>query len=147
MKKIFLLLMALVWLLPVHAKVDAGELLGGLLQIVAEPQPAPGTPAAPAQKKKEPSVGEQMVLTLRGATDSLLDAYKEEGREYAKEVGDIIAQRILEEKKINDTLDSMRLFCWAVIIYLTIVTLIVLYMLLRLRVLYARLMAELQKKA
>ena len=52
---------------------------------------------APAQKKKEPSVGEQMVLTLRGATDSLLDAYKEEGREYAKEVGDIIAQRLSRE--------------------------------------------------
>lgn len=146
MKKIFLLLTALVWLLPVQAKVDAGELLGGLLQIIAEPQPTQTTPtAAPAQKKKS-SFGEQMVLTLRGATDSLLDAYKEEGREYAREVGDIITTRIMEDKKINDTLDSMRIFCWAVIIYLTVISLIVLYMLLRLRVLYARIMSELQSK-
>lgn len=145
MKKLFLIIMALVWVLPVQARVDAGELLGGLLQIVAEPQPAQATPAGPVQKK-EPTFGEQMVLTLRGATDALLEAYKEEGREYAKEVGDIITTRIMEDKKINDTLDSMRIFCWAVIIYLTVVTLIVLYMLLRLRVLYARIMAELQKK-
>lgn len=146
MKKIFLLLTALVWLLPVQAKVDAGELLGGLLQIVSEPQAAQKAPATAPVQKKESTFGEQMVLTLRGATDSLLDAYKEEGREYAKEVGDIITTRIMEDKKINDTLDSMRLFCWAVIIYLTVVTLIVLYMLLRLRVLYARIMSELQSK-
>lgn len=141
MKKILLMLLALVWLLPVQAKVDAGQLLGGLLQLggqVLEEQTAlPDTPVT----------NDSAVLSLRGVTDTLLKSYKQEGREYAKEVGDIIARRILEEKKINDTLNSMRLFCWAVIIYLTIVTLIVLYMLLRLRVLYARIMAKLQRKA
>lgn len=143
MKKILLLLMALACLLPsTQAMNDLEQLLGSFLQVVSEPQPSQTSTASPVQKKDK-SFTEQMVLTLRGATDSLLDAYKEEGREYAKEVGDIIAQRILEEKKINDTLDSMRLFCWAVIIYLTIVTLIVLYMLLRLRMLYARISEKL----
>ena len=147
MKKILLLLMALACLLPsTQAMNNLEQLLGGFLQVVSEPQPSQTSTASPVQKKDK-SFTEQMVLSLRSATEPLLDAYKEEGREYAKEVGDIIARRILEEKKINDTLDSMRFFCWAVIIYLTIVTLIVLYMLLRLRVLYARIMAELQKKA
>lgn len=147
MKKITLLLIALICLLPcAQAKNDLEQLLSGFLQVVSEPQPAPASTPAPTQKK-EPSFGEKMELSLRSATEPLLEAYKDEGREYAKEVGDIIAHRILEEKKINDTLDSMRLFCWVVIIYLTIVTLIVLYMLLRLRVLYARIMAELQRKA
>ncbi|MEE1266898.1 MAG: hypothetical protein UHH87_11480, partial [Akkermansia sp.] len=95
---------------------------------------------------KEPGLGEQIMLTLRGATDAVMESYKEEGREYAREVGDIITQRIMEDKKINSTLDSMRLFCWAVILYLTVVTLVVIYMLLRLRVLYARIMAELKQR-
>ena len=142
MKRFFFILLALVCLLPVQAKVDAGQLLGGLLQMVSEPQAA-GTAPAPA---KEPGLGEQIMLTLRGATDAVMESYKEEGREYAREVGDIITQRIIEDKKINSTLDSMRLFCWAVILYLTVVTLVVIYMLLRLRVLYARIMAELQKR-
>lgn len=140
MKRFFLILLALVSLLPVQAKVDAGQLLGGLIQIVSEPQPA-----APEQTK-EPGLGEQIMLTLRGATDAVMESYKEEGREYAREVGDIITQRIMEDKKINSTLDSMRLFCWAVILYLTVVTLVVIYMLLRLRVLYARIMAELKQR-
>ena len=142
MKRFFLILLALVSLLPVQAKVDAGQLLGGLLQMVSEPQ-ADGTTPAPA---KEPGLGEQIMLTLRGATDAVMESYKEEGREYAREVGDIITQRIMEDKKINSTLDSMRLFCWAVILYLTVVTLVVIYMLLRLRVLYARIMAELKQR-
>lgn len=85
------------------------------------------------------------MLTFRGATDSVLESYKEEGRKYAREMGDIITQRIMEDKKINSTLDSMRLFCWAVVIYLTVISLLVLYMLLRLRVLYAHLMSELKR--
>lgn len=78
--------------------------------------------------------------------EALLDSYKKEGREYARELGGIVTQRIMEDKKINDTLDSMRIFCWAVIIYLTVISLIVLYMLLRLRVLYANIMEELKSK-
>lgn len=133
-----------VWLPGAQAKNDFEQILGGFLQAVSEPQAAAVGAAKP--QKKTAGLGDQLVLSLRGATDSLLDAYKAEGREYAREVGDIITKRIMEDKKINDTLDSMRLFCWAVIIYLTVVTLIVLYMLLRLRVLYARLMEELKSK-
>lgn len=140
MKHFLIILMALVSLLPVQGKSEVGQVLGGLLQLggqVLEEQAGNLT--------GEPITNEQVALTLRGVADTLLDGYKQEGREYAREVGDIITRRIMEDKKINDTLDSMRIFCWAVVIYLTIVTIIVLYMLLRLRVLYARIMAELKR--
>lgn len=133
MRRFIFILLALVSLLPVQAKVDAGQLLGGLLQMVNEPKPAASSPAS----VKEPSIGEQILLSLRGATDTMLESYKKEGREYAREVGDIITQRIIEDKKINSTLDSMRICCWVVVIYLFVVTLLVIYLLFRLRVLYA----------
>lgn len=145
MKHLLPLLLALTCLIPsAEAKIDANQLLGGLLQVISEPQQ--NTPAqATQQKQKEPDFGEQMTLMVRTATAPLLENFKEEGREYAKEVGDIITQRIMEDKKINQTLDSMRIFCWAVVAYLTIVTALVIYLLLRLRVLHSRLMQAVQK--
>lgn len=141
MKRIFLLLTALLILLPAQGKNDFEQILGGLIQsVTSTPQPT-----APQQESR--SIGDHLALTLRGATDSLLEAYKEEGREYAREVGDVITQRMPENEKVNSTLDSVRFLCWGVVVYLTIVTLLVLVMLLRLRVLYARIMAELQRKA
>lgn len=136
MRHFFFMLIALVYLLPMQA--NAGDLLGSLLQMVSDQQP----PAAVStnQQRHEPTLSEQFAQTVRGATDVLLESYKEEGREYAKEVGDIITQRIVEDKKINDTLSSMRIFCWAVVIYLTLVTILIIFLLLRLRVLYAKIM-------
>ena len=46
--------------------------------------------------------------------------------------------------KISGTLDSMRIFCWAVVVYLTIVTILIVVLLLRLRVLYSKLMKAIQ---
>lgn len=139
------MLLVLVCLLSgAQAKNDFEQLLGGFLQVVSEPQQQKSTAAAAG--KNTPGLGEQLAHSLRGATDSLVEAYKEEGRVYAREVGGIITQRIMEDKKINDTMDSLRLFCWVIAIYLTVISLIVLYMLLRLRVLYARIMAELKSR-
>ena len=133
MKRILLLLIALLTLLPVQGGNDFEQILGGLLQTVTR-APQPDTP-----QQKQHSMGDHLVLTLRGATDSLLEAYKEEGREYAREVGDVITQRMLENEKVNSTLDSVRYLCWGVVAYLTVVSLLMLLLLLRLRVLYARL--------
>ncbi len=136
MKKILICLLCLFSLLPTaDARIDANQLLGGLMQIISEPQQD-----SQPQKQDTPGFSEQMALMARAAAAPLLESFKEEGREYAKEVGDIITRRIKEDKKINQTLDSMRIFCWAVVAYLTIVTAIVIYLLLRLRVLHSRLM-------
>ncbi len=130
-------------ILPVQAGIDFEKILGELLNVEtpAAAAPASGSPAA-----TPPGLGDSLVLTLRSATDNLLEAYKEEGREYAREVGDVITQRMLENEKVNDTLNSVRYLCWGVVGYLTIVTLIIIVLLLRLRVLYARLTAGLQKE-
>ena len=141
MKNVLITLLSLFCILPVaEAKVDATQLIGGLLTALNEPQEK-----APAPKKQEAeSFGESMACMARAASAPLVDAFKEEGREYAKEVGDIITERILESRKISDTLDSMRIFCWAVVAYLTIVTILIVVLLLRLRVLYSKLMKAIQ---
>lgn len=145
MKKILICLLCLFSLLPTAgAKIDANQLLGGLLQVINEPQ-QPTPTQATQQKKEEPSFGEQMSLMVRAATAPMLEGFKEEGRKYAKELGDIVTRQIKEDKKINQTLDSMRIFCWAVVAYLTIVTALVIYLLLRLRVLHTKLMQAVQK--
>lgn len=139
MKKLFIILLALIALLPVQAaKIDTQQLLGGLLNIGG--QMAVEHTQTQQKGPQGSSFGDKIVLTLRSATDSLLESYKEEGREYAREVGDAITQRMLENEKVNSTLDSVRYLCWGVVVYLTVVTLLMLLLLLRLRVLYARLM-------
>ena len=132
MKKILICLLCLFSLLPTaDARIDANQLLGGLMQIISEPQQD-----SQPQKQDAPGFSEQLALIASAATEG----FKEEGRKYARELGDIVTQQIKEDKKINQTLDSLRIFCWAVVAYLTIVTAIVIYLLLRLRVLHSRLM-------
>ena len=140
-KRIILTLICLISLLPTaEARIDAGQLLGDLLQVKQETS----TQTAP-QKQDESSFGEQMSLMVRAATAPMLESFKEEGRKYAKELGDIVTRQIKEDKKINQTLDSLRIFCWAVVAYLTIVTALVIYLLLRLRVLHTKLMKAVNK--
>ena len=141
MKYFLTLLLALLSIQPTaEAKNNADQLLGGLLQVITEPQQETTAQASP-QRQNEPSFGEQLALIASAATEG----FKEEGRKYARELGDIVTQQIKEDKKINETLDSLRIFCWAVVAYLTIVTALVIYLLLRLRVLHSRLMQAVQK--
>lgn len=63
----------------------------------------------------------------------LKEAYKAEGKEYAKELGDTVVQRIVEDKEINDTLTSVRRLCYAVIAYLTGVTVLIIFLFCRIR--------------
>lgn len=145
MKKFFITLLALIALLPAQAgKIDTQQLLGGLLSLGG--QMAVEHTQTQQQGPQSVSFGDKIVLTLRSATDSLLESYKEEGREYAREVGDTITQRMLENEKVNSTLDSVRYLCWGVVAYLTVVTLLMLLLLLRLRVLYARLMEAISQQ-
>ncbi len=143
MKHFLTLLLALVCILPAAgAKIDANQLIGGLLSAISEPQEQVTTSSP--QKAETGDYADSMAIMARAAAAPLIDTFKEEGREYAKEVGDIITERILESRKISDTLDSMRIFCWAVVVYLTIVTILIVILLLRLRVLYSKLMKAIQ---
>lgn len=77
------------------------------------------------------SFSEWMARVVRETVDVILDEYlayfKEEGRAYAKELGDQFVERVREDEKISRALFSVQVLCWSVIAYLTLVTLLMLY--------------------
>lgn len=83
------------------------------------------------------SVGTLLGQASKEAMDVLINEYKEqykqEGREYAREVGDKIVERVREDPKISSSITSLKILCWVAIAYLTLVTLIMLFSLLRLK--------------
>lgn len=90
---------------------------------------------------------------VKSAVDTLIEEYKEqykqEGREYAKEVGDKIVTRVINDPKISHSIYSLQALCWGVIIYLTLVTLVMVFSLLHLKRSNNKLLAvmeELRKK-
>lgn len=90
---------------------------------------------------------------LKDSVDILLqeykEEYKEEGRAYARELGDIIVTRVQEDPKIQSSIHSIQVLCWAVIAYLTLVTIVMLICLLHLKRINSRLLRsveDLQKR-
>ncbi len=83
------------------------------------------------------SAGKLLGQAFKEAMDVLINEYKEqykqEGREYAREVGDKIVERVREDPQISSSITSLKILCWVVIAYLTLVTLIMLFSLLRLK--------------
>lgn len=73
------------------------------------------------------------VERIRNELGDLKESYKAEGRAYAKELGGIMTERILADRKVNDTLDSVRYMCWGIILYLTLISLLLFGTLYRLR--------------
>lgn len=82
-------------------------------------------------------LSEVLAGAFKGAVDQLINEYKEqykqEGREYAQEVGDKIVTRVINDPKISHSIYSLQALCWGVIIYLTIVTMIMVFSLLHLK--------------
>lgn len=68
-------------------------------------------------------------LTLR----DYLNRYKDEGREYARELANIITEKIVNHEKVASVLDSVRMLCWGVVIYLTIISMLIFAMLWRMK--------------
>lgn len=93
----------------------------------------------------------------RGGGDSLREGftqilseykeqYKEEGRAYARELGDQIAERIHQNPKISSTLTTVQILCWVVIVYLTLVTILIVIAMYRMRRDNRRILALLEKR-
>lgn len=68
-------------------------------------------------------------LTLR----DYLNRYKDEGKEYARELANIITEKIVNHEKVSTVLDSVRMLCWGVVIYLTIISMLIFAMLWRMK--------------
>ncbi len=92
-------------------------------------------------------LSEVMAATVKGTVDKLIGEYKEqykqEGREYAKEVGDKIVTQVVNDPKIEKSIFGLQALCWGVIVYLTIVTIIVVFSLLHLKRTNVQLLAAL----
>lgn len=83
------------------------------------------------------STSEVLAFSLKDSMDVIIDEYKEqykkEGREYAKELGDRMVERVRQDPKISSTLTALELLCWAIVIYLTLVTIFVFFAFVTLR--------------
>ncbi len=150
MKYMLTLMLALGCLLPASARpegknspsredwLNAGKsALSTLVGSVAPEAESAANPADSAAKASPavaavalPGVGQAMLPAIRATVDELIDEYKErykeEGRAYAREVGNIVVARVVHDPEINATITSLRTLCWCVVGYLTVVTFIML---------------------
>ncbi len=171
MKYVLALLLSLVLVVPVHAGDKEEALLRGLLNLGAQAamqatQPAEAEPgqAAATQKRNQGrdmlaavsstldgKLGHSFSAVAKEQLDALINEYKEEykaeGRAYAKELGDMMVERVIESPKVSSTITSVKALCWGVIVYLTLVTLIMLGLLVYLKRANARLLEEVRRMA
>lgn len=75
---------------------------------------------------------------LKQQLDEVKESYKEEGRAYARELGDTMMERAMANKKVDRALDSVRALCWGVVAYITVVSLLLFGMMLRIQSLLAK---------
>lgn len=77
------------------------------------------------------STSEVLAFSVKDALDVLINEYKEqykkEGREYARELGDRMVERVKADPKISKTLTAIEVLCWSIIGYLSFVTLFVFF--------------------
>lgn len=150
-----LLLLPLLTLCLLHpaaqAKPDIDRLLGGLVEagnraLQAHTAPAdtnaPADTASTADETDKAFTFRNPLEALQENLSALKETYKEEGRAYARELGDIMVERVMSDKKVDNTLDSVRALCWGVVIYITIISLLLFGMMLRINTLLARLNAR-----
>ncbi|MBQ8517457.1 MAG: hypothetical protein IJ498_07765 [Akkermansia sp.] len=80
-------------------------------------------------------------LTLR----DYLNRYKDEGREYARELANIITEKIVNHEKVASVLDSVRMLCWGVVVYLTIISILIFAMLWRMKSINERVLRAIEE--
>lgn len=80
--------------------------------------PATDNAAAPAA----PTLVQILEETLAPQLDEVKEHYKEQGRAYARQVGDLIAERILASPRVQRVLRMMEVLAGVLAAYLTLVT-------------------------
>lgn len=61
------------------------------------------------------------------------EQYKQEGREYARELGTLVTERVLASKRIRSTLITVKILCWSVVAYLSVISIIIFFWLWRVK--------------
>lgn len=136
MKRILPLLLTAVLLLPTaQAKPDFNKILGKLSD-------------AGAQVAQQADAGEfAPFAAVQAQLDDIKESYKEEGRAYARELGDIMMERAMANKKVDKAVDSVRALCWGVVAYITVISFLLFGMMLRINVLLGQLRKEKGQRA
>ena len=82
--------------------------------------------ATAVEEFKEKAPHEAMALTLKDTLDVLINEYREEykkaGRDYARELGDLMVERVQKDPKINRAVVSLEVFCWVMAAYLSAIS-------------------------
>lgn len=129
---------------------------------VDEAVAAPETQDANAMEKLGKSVGvlvqgmtdpsylaQQLGAVLKETTEltlrDYLNRYKDEGREYARELANIITEKIVNHEKVASVLDSVRMLCWGVVVYLTIISILIFAMLWRMKSINERVLRAIEE--
>ena len=107
---------------PAPAKPDMGKILNRLTD-------------AGAQVVQQADEWPSPIAAVKQELSDMKEAYKEEGRAYARELGDIMMERAMANKKVDRTLDSVRALCWGVVAYITVISLLLFAMMLRIQAL------------
>lgn len=69
---------------------------------------------------------------VKESLDAVKERYKEEGRLYARQIGDALAERIIQNGKVKSTLNTLKMMGFAIAAYLTLVTALLFLMLMKL---------------
>lgn len=120
-KALFVTFSALALLPPAEAKPDFNAILGRLTEAGVQ-----------AVQQADEAIASPMDI-IRQELNEVKEAYKEEGRAYARELGDTMMERAMANKKVDKTLDSVRALCWGVVAYITVVSLLLFGMMLRIQ--------------
>ncbi len=110
-----------------------GKSVGVLVQGITDP--------AYLAKQLGAVLKETTELTLR----DYLNRYKDEGKEYARELANIITEKIVNHEKVASVLDSIRMLCWGVVIYLTIISILIFAMLWRMKSINERVLRAIEE--
>lgn len=147
MKQLLLILVLLLAMPATMANSSGDRLMSELLQMGSEALAKRAAKERAAEQKnlQQPPPG-SLAGVVKDAADTLLENYKQDGRDYAEELSLILADKVLETPQVKSALSSVRALCVAVVIYLSVVTLIMIGLLIRLRILFGKLMVELRAK-
>ncbi len=136
-------LAAILLLLPplVLADSETGKnLLRGLLQVGIEAvgqqdnESVSEQQVAPAQKKTASapinnavtSLSQSLKKAVEQTLDSVKERYMEEGRVYARELSDVIVERLMQNPRIRSVTSTIQLVCIALVAYLVLITIVLL---------------------
>ena len=145
MKRILLVLCMALLCLPVRADSDGKRILNNLFRAgvqavqttlqqgredsdASDANAAPAAPADPAG-----ALSRVLIDSLEKSVRGIKEQYKEEGRAYARELGDMLAERIVRSPRVQSAITTLQAFCWVIIAYLVLVTLLLLVGMQRLR--------------